>query len=99
MRFASEAELFTVTYPPDGRPLHAYTSRYVTTDPLRRRVKHHDRHASSFRIELARWHRQEQIDAASVRRIEVEAAALRRERSPEAPGSVAPRLRPQQLRP
>jgi hypothetical protein len=28
-----------------------------------------------IRIELARWHRQEQIEAASARRLEIEAAA------------------------
>jgi hypothetical protein len=51
-----------------------------------------------IRMELARWHRQEQIEAASVRRLEVELAAHRRER-PGVAGRVAPRLRPQQLRP
>lgn len=52
-----------------------------------------------IRIELARWHRQHEIDAATVRRIEVEAAANRRERPAGDAGRVAPRLRPQQLRP
>jgi hypothetical protein len=52
-----------------------------------------------IRIELARGHRQEQIDAASARRIALEAAALLRERPPVTAGKVAPRLRPQQLRP
>jgi hypothetical protein len=51
-----------------------------------------------IRIELARWHRQEQIEAASVRRLGAEVAAHRRERRGAA-GRVAPRLRPQQLRP
>lgn len=51
-----------------------------------------------IRIELARTHRQEQIEAASVRRLEAEVAARRRER-PGAARRVAPRLRPQQLRP
>jgi hypothetical protein len=52
-----------------------------------------------IRIELARWHRQEQIEAASVRRLEAEAAAGEEQRPSGAPGRIAPRLRPQQLRP
>jgi hypothetical protein len=52
-----------------------------------------------IRIELARWHRQEQIEAASARRLEIEAAAGREERPAGAPGRALPRLRPQQLRP
>jgi hypothetical protein len=51
-----------------------------------------------MRIELARSYRQEQIEAASVRRLEAEVAGRRRER-PGAAGRLAPRLRPQQLRP
>ena len=51
-----------------------------------------------MRIELARSHRQEQIEAARVRRLEAEVAAHRRER-PGAAGRVVPRLRLQQLRP
>lgn len=52
-----------------------------------------------IRIELARWHRQEQIEAASVRRLEVEAAADRKERPDGVASRVAPSLRPQQSRP
>ena len=52
-----------------------------------------------IRIELARWQREEQIEAASKRRIEVEAAAARQERPAGAPRRAIPRLRPQQLRP
>jgi hypothetical protein len=52
-----------------------------------------------IRVELSRHHRQGQIDAASVRRIEVEAAAAKRRRVPTITGGAAPRLRPQQLRP
>jgi hypothetical protein len=52
-----------------------------------------------IRIELARWHRQEQIEAASARRLEAEAAAGREQRPAGAPGRIVPRLRPQQLRP
>jgi hypothetical protein len=52
-----------------------------------------------IRIELARWHRQAQIEAASVRRGEVEAEAGRKERPAGIASRVAPRLRPQQLRP
>lgn len=52
----------------------------------------------NIRIELARSYRQEQVEAASVRRLEAEAAAPPRERSGAA-GRFVPRLRPQQLRP
>ena len=52
-----------------------------------------------IRIELARWHREAQIEAASVRRGEIEADAGRKERPAGIASRVAPRLRPQQLRP
>jgi hypothetical protein len=52
-----------------------------------------------IRIELARWHRQAQIEAASARRGKVEADAGRKERPAGIAGRVDPRLRPQQLRP
>jgi hypothetical protein len=53
----------------------------------------------TVRLELARWYRQEQLDAAELRRIEAEAAALRPERSSRRLGRAVPRLRPQQSRP
>lgn len=52
-----------------------------------------------IRIELARWQRQEQIEAASKRRLETEAAGGQEERPAGAPRRAIPRLRPQQLRP
>jgi hypothetical protein len=52
----------------------------------------------TIRVELARWHRQEQIEAAAVRRIEVEAAAGHAQAATQQ-GPAAPRLRPQQSRP
>lgn len=53
----------------------------------------------TVRIELARQHRREQQQAADVRRIEVEAAALRPAQPSRRLGRAVPRLRPQQLRP
>jgi hypothetical protein len=51
-----------------------------------------------IRIELARHHRDDQIEAARVRQIEVEAAPAPRRRSARVAGRVVPRLRPQQSR-
>jgi hypothetical protein len=53
----------------------------------------------NVRIELARWYRQEQIEAAAVRRIAAEAAAGRPRPVPRGLRRVAPRLRLEQLRP
>lgn len=53
----------------------------------------------NVRIELARWHRQEQEQAAERSRIEAEARAARPAGPSPRRGRVIPRLRPQQLRP
>ncbi len=52
----------------------------------------------TMRVELARSHRQEQIEAAAVRRVEVETAAGHAQAAAQQ-GPAAPRLRPQQSRP
>ncbi len=53
----------------------------------------------SVRVELARWHRHEQQQAAERRRIEAEVRAARHEGPARRRGRAIPRLRPQQLRP
>jgi plasmid stabilization system protein ParE len=53
----------------------------------------------SVRIELARWYRREQQEAAELRRIEACAAAVRPTAKTRRLGRAVPRLRPQQTRP
>jgi hypothetical protein len=53
----------------------------------------------SVRIELARWYRSEQLEAADLRRMEAEARAARPVEPIRRLGRAVPRLRPQQLRP
>jgi hypothetical protein len=53
----------------------------------------------SVRVELARWHRQEQERAAERSRIEAEARAARPAEPSRRRRRAIPRLRPQQLRP
>lgn len=53
----------------------------------------------SVRIELARWYRREQHEAAELRRIEAQVAATRRTQPSRRLGRAVPRLRPQQSRP
>jgi hypothetical protein len=53
----------------------------------------------SVRIELARRHREEQHEAAELRRIEAQAAAVQPARPSRRLGRAVPRLRAQQSRP
>jgi hypothetical protein len=53
----------------------------------------------SVRIELARWYRSEQLEAADLRRMEAEARAALPAEPLRRLGRAVPRLRPQQLRP
>ena len=53
----------------------------------------------NVRIELARSYRREQHEAAELRRVEAEAAAMRPAQPSRRLGRAIPRLRPQQSRP
>ena len=53
----------------------------------------------SVRVELARWHRRDQLEAAELRRMEAQAAAVQPAGPTRRLGRAIPRLRPQQSRP
>jgi hypothetical protein len=53
----------------------------------------------SIRIELARSYRREQLQAAELRRVEAQAAAMRPAQPSRRLGRPIPRLRPEQSRP